>query len=97
MVTRTAAGFAHQDVGDTACGIAAGAGLGAVRVVDAHEDVGVAGLEDDELVAANAGVTVGQCGGSGRGEAERAARSSRMTKSLPQPCIFTKVVAMGGI
>ncbi len=72
---RRAAGLAHQQVGDAAGGVAAGAGLGAVGVADAHEGVGVAvrrRLDDDELVAADAGAPVGDRGGAGRREAERA-------------------------
>ena len=63
-------------MGDAAGGVAAGAGLRAVGVADAHEGVGVAAvgrrLDGDELVAADAGAPVGEGGGTGRGEAERA-------------------------
>ena len=52
----------HHHRGDAARGVAAGAGLAAVGIVDAHEDVGLAigrRLEHDQLVAADAQPAVG--------------------------------------
>ena len=60
---RRAGRGAGQDGGDAACGVAAGADLGAVGVVDAHEGIGggvPGGLDDDHLVAAHAGVAIGE-------------------------------------
>jgi len=52
----------HHHRGDAARGVAAGAGLAAIGIVDAHEDVGLAvgrALEHDQLVAAHAQPAVG--------------------------------------
>ena len=72
-----AAVLLEQEVGDAAGGVAAGAGLGAVGVVDAHEQVGVGAgrgrFEGDELVAADAGAAVAEGGDARGGEAEGAA------------------------
>src|SRR6266404_1728953 len=54
--------FVHQHRSDAARGVAAGAGLVAVGIVDAHEDVGLAlgrGLEHDQLVATHTPPPVG--------------------------------------
>ena len=54
------AGLAALEQGDAAGGVAAGLDLAAVGVADAHPDVGdVGGLEQDQLVAADAGAAVG--------------------------------------
>ena len=71
-----AAGLARQQIDHAAGGVAAGPGLGAVWVADAHEGIGVGvwrgRLDGDELVAADAGAPVrDRCGAAG-GEAERA-------------------------
>jgi hypothetical protein len=61
------AGFFHDQRGDTARCVAAGLDLAAVGVADSHEDVrrAIRGrLHDDQLVAADAGATVGH--GAGR-------------------------------
>ena len=65
------AAFLGDQGGDATRGVAAGLGLGPVRVVDAHEHVGAGGrrLEDDELVAADAEMAVrhgGRAGGRDR-------------------------------
>ncbi len=71
-----AAGLLGQNAGDTAGGVAACAGLCAVGIADAHECVGVAAerrrLDDDELVAANAGASVGDRGSAPGRQVERA-------------------------
>lgn len=55
----TEALLARDDGGDAPGGVAAGRGLAAVRVEDAHEDVGVGRqLEHDQLVAADAAMPV---------------------------------------
>ena len=62
------AGLVRDKGGDAARGIAAGAGLGAVGVQDAHEDVGALArrLHDDQLVEADAGVAVADGAGGVR-------------------------------
>ena len=71
-----AAGLARQQIDDAAGGVAAGPGLGAVGVADAHEGIGVGAwrwrLDGDELVAADAGAPVGDRRGAAGGQAERA-------------------------
>ena len=56
--------------GDAARGVAAGAGLAAVGVVDAHHCglAAVSGLEADQLVAAYAATAVGERCGAARGQ-----------------------------
>ncbi len=70
-----AAGFARQQVGDATGGVAAGAGFGPVRIADAHERIGVGmgrrGVDHDQLVAADAGSSVGDRGGAGWREVKR--------------------------
>ena len=90
-----------EQIGDAARGIAAGAGLDAVGVADAHEGIGVGAgrrrFDDDELVAAHAGAPVSDRRGARRGvRPSGPARSSNTTKSLPQPCILRKR-AMGRV
>ena len=76
MIMGAPAGLGGQQSGDAAGGVAAGPGLGAVGVADAHEGIGGRvvrrRLDDDELVAADAGAAVGDGGGTAGGEAERA-------------------------
>ena len=89
------AGLARQQRGDAARGVAAGPGLGAVGVADAHEGVGIGArrwrLDGDELVAADAGAPVGDRGSAALGvRPSGPPRSSSTTKSLPQPCILRK-------
>ena len=57
-----AAGLGHQEPADAAGGVAAGLDLAAVGVVDAHEGFGrgLAALDSDELVEADAGLPVGK-------------------------------------
>ena len=60
-------------------------------VPDPHPKVGaVAGLEQDELVAADACAAVGDRLGQRRRDLKRLSRASTMTKSLPRPCILWK-------
>jgi hypothetical protein len=58
--TRSAPRSSATRGGDAARRIAAGAGLGPVRIQDAHEDIRAGGgrLHDDELVAADSEMTV---------------------------------------
>ncbi len=66
------AGLAAHQPADAAGGVAAGLGLAAVRVADAHQELrcGIGGrLQHDQLVAADAGAAVGQ--GPSRADPDR--------------------------
>ena len=91
----------EQQRGDAAGGVAAGAGLAAVGVADAHEQVGVGPAGGGCSVmswsqpipvrrSASAAHLVGRSGRAG------AARSSSTTKSLPAPCILRNGMGMSG-
>src|SRR5690348_12414892 len=69
-----AARLGGQEMGDTSGSIAAGAGLRSVGVAYAHEAISARRrrLDHDELIAADSGAAVGDGGGKGRGQAERA-------------------------
>ena len=71
--------------GDAARGVAAGAGLAAVGVVDAHEDVGAGvarRLQHDQLVAADAAAAVGEPAPlAGRVSGDRRDRARRSRRS----------------
>ena len=83
-----------DEPGDAARGIAAGLDLAAVGVADAHEELRapvVRRLEHDQLVAADAGMAVGDGARRCRRRARAfRARASSTTKSLPRPCILMK-------
>ena len=82
----------HHQRGDAARGVAAGPGLAAVGIVDAHEDVGVAARS--AAPARSAGRSRRRAGDAAmvrRRSSDRSSavvRPSRMTKSLPSPCIL---------
>ncbi len=68
-VTRSAPLSRMRKRGDAACGIAAGLGLAAVGVADAHEGGGprvLRLLDEDELIAADAAMAVGNGARGGR-------------------------------
>jgi len=71
-----AAPLLHHEARDRARAVAAGADLGAVGVVDAHEDVGaLRGLEAQQLVAADAVAAIGDAADLGGRERQLAAPS----------------------
>ncbi len=73
------AGLAHDERCDAARAIAAGGDLAAIGVADAHEDVGARRfrlLQDEQLVAADPGVPVGN--GAYRLAVERQRLSARI-------------------
>ena len=78
----------HQHRGDAARGVAAGAGLAAVGIVDAHEDIGVAlgrRLEHDQLVAAHAQPAVGDGTPARRRQLERSPARVEHDEIVAQP------------
>jgi hypothetical protein len=93
-----AAGLLGDEPGDAAAGIAAGPGLAAVGVVEAHAHVGsLARLEQHELVEADAAMPVADPGDQLGVERQGSRLASRTTKSLPRPCIFRKAIMRCGI
>ena len=86
-----------QQADDAACGIAAGAGLGPVRIADAHEDVGTSGgrLDDDELIAPDSGAAIGDGGRHGRGQVKRAGALVEHDEVVPAAMHFYEPGAHG--
>ena len=81
----------EDQIGDAAGGIAAGLGLAAVGIADAHQDLGrrmARRLEQDQLVAADAGTPIGERASALRRARQRCGDRSSTTKSLPSPCIL---------
>ena len=88
----------EQEIGDAARGVAAAFDLEALIVPDAHAHVGARrGLEHDHLVAADAGLAVGDGAGLASSRASGRARASSTTKSLPSPFILRKGVAAASV
>src|SRR5580693_8680163 len=82
-----------EQIGDTARGISAGLGRAAICIADAHQDLGrrmARRLEQDDLIASDAGPPIRQpeCG-SGV-ERDRAAAKIKHDKIVAEPVHFEK-------
>src|SRR5437762_10921883 len=80
-----------EQVGDAAGGVAASLGLAAVRVVDAHQNLGrgvARRLEQNDLIAADAGPPIRQPACGCGAERDRAAAKIEHDKIVAEPVHF---------
>jgi hypothetical protein len=86
-------GLAVEQVGDAAGSIAAGLGLAAICVADAHQDLGggmARRLEQDHLITSDAGAPIRQPARGSGAERDRAAAKIEHDKIIAEPVHFEK-------
>ena len=87
------AGLAIQEVANAACGVAAGFGLAAVGIADAHQNAGrgmTRRFEKDHLVASDAGAPIGKRAYAPRADGYRGTAKIEHDKVVAEPVHLEK-------